>query len=51
MKNKKIPDIEFKCRDCGYVPEPNKKQSNKNWKVIDAICPKCGGRVIPEVKV
>ena len=37
--------IGVKCEKCGYVPAPDVEQSNKNWKVYDTICPKCGGRM------
>lgn len=44
-RKKKEFKIEFKCENCGYVPEPDKKQNNENWNIISTICPKCNGRV------
>jgi Zn finger protein HypA/HybF involved in hydrogenase expression len=45
MAKKSKSLFEFTCEDCGYIPQPNKEKSNKNWDVIDVICPKCGGKV------
>jgi transcription initiation factor IIE alpha subunit len=45
MAKKKTPEIMYKCKACGHVPEPDEKQSNENWKVIPTKCPKCGGQV------
>ena len=45
MPKKKTPEIKFICKVCGYVPDPDEKQSNDNWKVIPGKCPKCGGQI------
>jgi len=37
--------IKVKCSNCGYIPKPNKKMSNKNWDVFDTKCSKCGGKI------
>jgi Zn finger protein HypA/HybF involved in hydrogenase expression len=39
MKKQKL---KFGCPKCGYLPEEDKKQSSKNWKVYkNEPCPKC----------
>jgi len=43
-------EVEFVCIECGYKPEPDQKQSNKNWNVINTICTKCGGKISPKIK-
>lgn len=39
-----------KCKKCGYIPEPDEKDSNENWNVYNTTCPKCGGFVGLEVE-
>lgn len=50
MARKPKIQFEFKCVDCGYMPEPDKEKSNENWNVINCTCPKCGGRVTMKIK-
>jgi len=40
MKKKKQP--EFYCPKCGWINEPIKEKSNKNWNVINPNCDRCG---------
>lgn len=47
---KKTSKFVFKCIKCGYIPEPNKEKSNKNWNVIDCKCPKCGGQIKMDIE-
>ena len=44
-KAKRNKYIYVKCSTCGYRPPVDKKMSNKNWKVYDTKCPKCGGEI------
>lgn len=38
--------IKFICSKCGKEPEPNKKKSTEQWKVIDnKPCVHCGGKL------
>jgi ribosomal protein L44E len=49
VMSKKL-EIEFICIECGCKPEPDSKQSSKNWDVINIICTKCGGKISPKIK-
>ena len=37
--------IKFICEKCGGENFPLKKESNKNWNVINSQCDKCGGKL------
>lgn len=36
-------ELKLKCPFCEEYAQPN-SESSENWKVFDAICPKCGKR-------
>ena len=40
--NREKQEAEFYCPRCGWVNEPIKEQSNKNWSVVNPNCDKCG---------
>lgn len=40
---KKIPGLNMVCKKCGKEQEPDKKESNENWKVYPNIPCECGG--------
>lgn len=50
MARKPKIEFDFKCENCGYIPEPDKEKSNENWNVIMMICPECNGRVKMNIK-
>jgi DNA replicative helicase MCM subunit Mcm2 (Cdc46/Mcm family) len=39
----KIRKIEFVCKDCGKVAQPDKSLSTGPWGVIPPKCVHCGG--------
>jgi len=47
MKNKS-DWLQFYCNKCKKKQEPDKKQSNKNWKVFPNIPCDCGGKFEPK---
>lgn len=46
---KKLPEIKLYCPKCKETPPRDEKQSNKNWDVMPAECPKCKVRLKIEV--
>lgn len=41
--------VEFKCKSCGHVQEPDPEWNNENWETFSAKCPECGGQVGPVI--